>query len=215
MSHRRIIQPSRVRHDGVLLTHGDSNTAGYGVDPGEAWPDRVAVALEAAGASVVVRNMAVSGYTVANMYNSRENIAYHWDSHAQFKRPATARNIALLMGGTNDAVDAAVSWASMLQLVDYCRENRYDHVIVMPFMKALGTFDTEAFRLRQVFYRGLVLDDRRRDRDYTVIDPNDVAELLDPADTDYFQGDAIHLTAGGHQALADHVSSELTTLLGL
>ena len=49
----------------TILALGDSLTAGYGLDPGQAMPDRLQAALRAKGLDVTIINAGVSGDTVA------------------------------------------------------------------------------------------------------------------------------------------------------
>ena len=57
----------------TILALGDSLTAGYGLDPGQAMPDKLQAALRAKGLDVTIINAGVSGDTAAQCSGLR-----HW-----------------------------------------------------------------------------------------------------------------------------------------
>ncbi|MEC9368969.1 MAG: arylesterase [Pseudomonadota bacterium] len=59
------VQAAKADDTIVIVAYGDSLTAGYGLKPGEAFPDRLQKALRAKGYKVIVQNAGVSGETTA------------------------------------------------------------------------------------------------------------------------------------------------------
>src|SRR3954447_10879009 len=74
-----------------IVALGDSLTAGYGLDPGQAFPEQLEAALEARGFDVAVTNAGVSGDT------SSDGLA-----RVDWSVPADAK-IVILELGANDA----------------------------------------------------------------------------------------------------------------
>jgi len=75
-----------------IVAFGDSLTAGYGLPPGEAFPEQLDAALKAKGYDVAVANAGVSGDTVA------DGVA-----RLDWSVPATAK-IVIVELGANDAL---------------------------------------------------------------------------------------------------------------
>ena len=73
-----------------IVALGDSNTAGYGVAGGEAFPAQLEVMLRTTGADVQVSNAGISGDTTAGMLNRLDDAV-----------PADTR-IVIIQGGYND-----------------------------------------------------------------------------------------------------------------
>lgn len=91
-----------------IVAFGDSLTAGYGLDPGQAFPEQLERALRARGMDVTVANAGVSGDTASNGL-----------ARLEWSVPADA-DIVIVELGANDAlrgVDPAVTRKALSAIV--------------------------------------------------------------------------------------------------
>lgn len=96
-----------------IVALGDSLTAGYGLDPGQAFPEQLEAALKARGLDVSVANAGVSGDT------SSDGLA-----RLDWSVPAEAR-IVIVELGANDAlrgIDPAVTRQALTQILMRLKE---------------------------------------------------------------------------------------------
>ncbi len=97
----------------AIVAFGDSLTAGYGLLPGESFPEQLQAALRAKGHDVTVANAGVSGDTAADGL-----------ARLEWSVPADA-DIVILELGANDAlrgVDPALTKKSLAEIVAKLKE---------------------------------------------------------------------------------------------
>jgi acyl-CoA thioesterase-1 len=96
-----------------IVAVGDSLTAGYGVGPGESFPEQLEVALKARGHDVSVANAGVSGDTASDGL-----------ARLEWSVPAEA-DIVIVALGSNDAlrgIDPAVTRKALFGIVDKLKQ---------------------------------------------------------------------------------------------
>lgn len=124
--------PSKADDAIVILAFGDSLTAGYGLKPGEAFPDRLEAALRARGHNVEVINAGVSGDTTAAGL-----------ARLDWATPGNADAVILELGA-NDALrglDPAQAKANLEKMIVTFREKGLE--ILLAGMKAPPNFGRE------------------------------------------------------------------------
>jgi len=97
----------------AIVAFGDSLTAGYGLLPGESFPEQLQAALQAKGRDVTVANAGVSGDTAADGL-----------ARLEWSVPADA-DIVIVEFGANDAlrgVDPALTKRSLSEIVAKLKE---------------------------------------------------------------------------------------------
>ena len=125
---------------GTVVFIGTSLTAGYGLDPEEAYPSLIAAKLDSAGLPYQVVNAGVSGETSAGALRRIEWL---------LRRPA---DVIVLETGANDALRGLKidsTRANIQAILDHIRSVKPDARIVLVQMEAppnLGTSYTRAFR---------------------------------------------------------------------
>ena len=96
-----------------IVALGDSLTAGYGLDPGEAFPEQLEKALRQRGLDVAVVNAGVSGDTASDGL-----------ARLEWSVPADA-DIVIVELGANDAlrgIDPQVTRSALTQILEVLRE---------------------------------------------------------------------------------------------
>lgn len=96
----------------LVLAFGDSLTAGYGLPPGESFPDRLGQALEQSGLAVTIVNAGVSGDTSSG---GRARLGWTLDG---LDRPP---DLAILALGANDAlrgIDPAITRRNLNAMIE-------------------------------------------------------------------------------------------------
>ena len=105
--------PSAAADPVSIVALGDSLTAGYGLGPGESFPEQLETALRERGYDVAVANAGVSGDTASDGL-----------ARLEWSVPADA-DIVIVELGANDAlrgIDPAVTRASLSKIVATLRE---------------------------------------------------------------------------------------------
>ncbi|MGE0611884.1 MAG: arylesterase [Hyphomicrobiales bacterium] len=126
------MSPTKADDTIVILAFGDSLTAGYGLKPGEAFPDRLQAALRARGHKVEVVNAGVSGDTTAAGL-----------ARLDWSTPDNADAVILELGA-NDALrglDPAEAKRNLEKMIEAFREKGLE--ILLAGMKAPPNFGRE------------------------------------------------------------------------
>jgi acyl-CoA thioesterase I len=124
---------------GRILFLGTSLTAGLGLDPDSAYPQRVQRRIEAAGLPYVVTNAGVSGETSAGLLRRLDWV---------LQQPA---DVIVVETGANDGLrgqSVEATRATIAQILDRIRRERPDARVVLAQMEAppnFGAWYTEAF----------------------------------------------------------------------
>lgn len=179
-----------------ILFFGDSITAGYGLDPEQAFPARIQERADSLGLPVKTINAGVSGETTAGGLRRVDWI---------LQRPF---DVFVLGLGGNDGLrglEPTHTRENLQAIMDKVRENRPGVKIVLAGMEAppnMGEVYTRRFR--EVFRE--------------LSDANDVVFmpflLEDVAGIpEHNQSDGIHPTAGGHRIIAGHVWKVLEPII--
>jgi acyl-CoA thioesterase I len=182
--------------DKHILFFGDSITAGYGLDPDEAFPAIIQGKIDERGLSYKVTNSGVSGETSAGGLRRIDWV---------LQQPI---DIFVLELGGNDGLrglDPSATKQNLQGIIEKVSETYPDAEIILAGMEAppnMGSSYTEEFR--QIFAE--------------LADENDVRFLpfiLEgvAGDPDLNLADGIHPTEEGHRILAENVWEVLEPLL--
>ncbi len=180
----------------TILFFGDSITAGYGLDPDQAFPALIQDRADSLGLPVEAVNAGVSGETSAGGLRRVDWV---------LQRPF---NIFVLGLGGNDGLrglDPDHTRENLQKIMDKVRENRPGVKIVLAGMEAPPNMGEEyTRRFRQVFQ--------------ALADANDVVFmpflLEDVAGIpERNMSDGIHPTAGGHRIIAGNVWKVLEPII--
>lgn len=180
----------------TILFFGDSITAGYGLDPDQAFPSRVQDMADSLGYAVEAVNAGVSGETSAGGLRRVDWI---------LQRPF---DIFVLELGANDGLrgmDPGHTRDNLQQIMDKVRDGRPEATIVLTGMEAPPNMGEDyILEFRQIF------------RD--LAESNDVVFmpfiLEDVAgEPDLNMADGIHPTAEGHRIIAGNVWKVIEPLL--
>ena len=180
----------------TLVVFGDSLSAGYGLQPGQSYPDDLQRKLEAAGYPWRVINLGVSGdTTMGGVARAKTGTA---------RKPA----MVLLELGGNDGLRGlplAMTRENLEQLI-VAFENAGARVVLagMTLPPNYGPDYVNAFRK--------IYTDLAAKHKLTLI-PFLLSDIATP-DMRYFQRDGIHPTAEGAQIVSDTVFRALKPLLG-
>ncbi len=180
----------------VLVVLGDSLSAGFGVDPGEAWPARIQEKIREAGLPWKLVNAGVSGDTSAGGLRRLDWI---------LRRPVDALLIEL---GGNDGLRGLPLEATRTNLQAVIERTRAKHPevrIVLAGMKMPENFGETYTRSFESLYRDLA------DKHRIVLVPF----LLDGVGgrPEFNLPDQIHPNAEGHRRVATNVWKVLQPLL--
>ena len=180
----------------TILFFGDSITAGYGLDPDQAFPALIQDRADSLGIALETVNAGVSGETTAGGLRRVDWV---------LQRPF---DIFVLGLGGNDGLrglDPDHTRENLQKIMDKVRENRPGVKIVLAGMEAPPNMGDEyTLRFRQVFQ--------------ALADANDVVFmpflLEDVAGIpEHNMPDGIHPTAGGHRIIAGNVWKVLEPLI--
>lgn len=171
----------------TVLFIGTSLTAGYGLDPDDAYPARIQEKIDSVGLPYQVINAGVSGETSAGALRRLE-----WLLRQPF-------DVLVLETGANDMLrgtDPDSTAANIQAIIDRVRAERPDARIVLAGMMALPNLGAEYVREFQSIYP-------------EIADRNDiplVPFLLEgvAGDATLNQRDGIHPTAEGQRRIADN-----------
>jgi acyl-CoA thioesterase-1 len=181
----------------VILFVGTSLTAGYGLDPEEAYPARLQEKIDAAGLSYRVINAGVSGETSAG---ARRRIDWLMGS-----QPVA---VLVLETGANDGlrgIDPADARANIQAIFDRARQQTPPPALMLIGMAAppnLGARYTDHFR---AIYPELAKQNGAVLVPFLLEGVAGIARLNQP--------DGVHPTAEGQRMLADTVWKHLQPLL--
>jgi acyl-CoA thioesterase-1 len=180
----------------TLLFYGDSLTAGYGVDPDEAYPALIQHKLTEAGRPWRVVNAGLSGETTAGGVRRLDWILrQHVD-------------LFVIELGGNDGlrgIDPATTRSNLIAMIDRVRQRYPDVIVVLAGMQVptnMGPDYTQAF--------AAIYPEVAKERRVPLI-----PFLLDRVGgvPSLNQADGIHPTAEGHRIVADTVWLTLEPLL--
>ena len=180
----------------TLLFFGDSLTAGYGVDPDEAYPALVQRKIDEAGQPWRVVNAGLSGETTAGGLRRLDWILRQ------------SVDLFVIELGGNDGlrgIDPATTRANLIAMIDRVRQ-RYPSVVVvlagMQLPTNMGPDYTQAFA---AIYPEVARETRTALIPFLLDRVGGVPSLN--------QADGIHPTAEGHRIVADTVWLALQPLL--
>jgi len=180
----------------VVLFVGTSLTAGYGVDPDEAFPALVQKKIDAAGLSYRVVNAGVSGETSAGALRRID-----W-----LLRQAVA--VLVLETGANDGLrgqDPQATRANIQKILDEVHRRQPAAKVVLVAMEALPNYGEEYRRRFRTIYPELA-----RKNGATLV-PFLLAGVAGEARLN--QPDGVHPNAAGHLRVAENVWTLLRPLL--
>lgn len=196
---------------GVLVCDGDSNTAGFGLSAGQDWPSQVVSMLSG---TFTKHNTAVSGRTVLDMVNAAPasvdvlvSPTAKWFSHK------TARNVCVMMGGTNmSTADARLIHEHRIQYVNARRAAGFNRIVLLTVLPGPVAGSEKFHGNRKLLNEYL----KRYPELYDVmVDLDQVPELQDVTNATYYQGDQTHITAAGAVALAQAAAVGIMTAVNM
>jgi acyl-CoA thioesterase-1 len=180
----------------VILFVGTSLTAGYGLDPSEAFPALIQERLDAAGLDYRVVNAGVSGETSAGALRRMDWL---------LRQPVA---VLILETGANDGLrgqDPEATRKNIQAIFDRAREQDPAPRLVLVAMEALPNYGREYREKFRAIYPELA-----RANGATLI-----PFLLEgvAGDPRLNQADGIHPTAGGEKKVAENVWAVLKPIL--
>ena len=180
----------------TLLFFGDSLTAGYGVDPDEAYPALVQRKIDDAGRPWRVVNAGLSGETTAG---GLRRLDWILRQHVDL--------FVVELGGNDGlrGIDPATTRANLVTMIDRVRQRYPDAVIVVAGMQLptnMGPDYTQAFA---AIYPEVAKEARATLIPFLLDRVGGIPSLN--------QADGIHPTAEGHRIVADTVWHALQPLL--
>lgn len=179
-----------------ILFFGDSLTAGYGLDPAQAYPARVQAKIDEAGLDAQVQVGAVSGDTSAGGLRRVD-----W----MLRQPV---DIFVLALGANDGlrgVDPAVTAANLQAILDRVRAKYPESRLVIAGMRLPPSLGAAYVAEFEALYTALAEANQAALIPYLLDGVGGVVALNLP--------DRIHPNAEGHQLLAENVWAVLAPLL--
>ncbi len=180
----------------TILFFGDSITAGFGLDPAQAFPALIEDHADSLGLDVDAVNAGVSGETSAGGLRRVDWI---------LQRPF---DIFVLELGANDGlrgIDPDHTRDNLQQIMDKVWEQRPDVIIVLAGMEAPPNMGDEYIRRFRQIYRELAASN---DVVFMPFILEDVA-----GEPELNQVDGIHPTAEGHRIIAGNVWKVIEPLL--
>jgi lysophospholipase L1-like esterase len=182
-----------------LVCDGDSNTLGaYGATP---YPTVLSAALP----TNIMANLGASGQRITTMDGATAIARY--DS-------SRARNIWVIMGGTNDffygEADAATVYAKYISLSATIRAAGFNKIVWIDVLPCTAATKHVDFDTNQAGLQTLMVADHS-DCDYFV-DAAANANLANADDTTYYHADKVHLNSAGYAVLAGLVKIGILTL---
>lgn len=180
----------------TLLFYGDSITAGYGLDPGEAYPALIQQKIDAAGLPWKVVNAGLSGETTAGGLRRLDWI---------LRQPV---DIFVIELGGNDGlrgVEPEVTRANLEKMIERIRAKNPRVVVVLAGMQIptnMGAAYAQAFAK---IYPALAEAQRTVLIPFLLENVGGIPDLNQP--------DGIHPTANGHRMVAETVWKTIKPLL--
>lgn len=191
-----IFSPVSGSESNRILFLGDSLTAGYGLDPGEAYPAQLERMLRDDGFEVRVMNAGVSGDTSAGGLRRLKWV---------LRKPVDILVVAL---GANDALRGQPPGSTrenLEEIIDRAREQYPEIEILLAGMKAppnMGGDYGESFNR--------IYPELAKEKD-VVLMPFLLSEVA--AEKAFNQEDGIHPTAEGQRIIAENMKPHLKELL--
>ncbi len=177
-----------------IVALGDSLTAGYGVGPGESFPEQLEAALRERGHDVTVANAGVSGDTASDGL-----------ARLDWSVPADAE-IVIVELGANDAlrgIDPAVTQNALSQILAKLRER--GQAVLLAGMLAPRNLGDEYVAEFDAIYPGLAAE-------YSVpLMPFFLEGVA--ADRSLNQPDGLHPTAAGVARIVENILPEVEKLV--
>ena len=180
----------------VLLVFGDSLSAGYGVPPGQSYPDDLQRKLDAQGYAWRVVNLGISGDTTSGGL-ARVNTGV-----------ALRPSLVLLELGGNDGLRGLplpMTRENLEQMIGAFQ--RVGARIVLAGMTLPPNYGPDYIRSFEAIYTGLAAK-------YKLALIPFLLQDIATRDMRYFQRDGIHPTAEGAQIVSDTVLRAIKPLLG-
>lgn len=189
-------KPADTTREKVILFYGNSLTAGYGVEPSQAFPALIGQKIDSAGLNYTVVNAGLSGETTAG---GKSRISW------VMRRPVAV--FVLELGGNDGlrGLPVAATRQNLQAIIDTVRQKSPQATIVLAGMQIppnMGTTYTKAFRS---LFRELA------DKNKLVLIPF----LLEGVGgvSSLNQSDGIHPTPAGHKLVANTVWEVLKPVL--
>jgi acyl-CoA thioesterase-1 len=180
----------------VLVVFGDSIAAGFGLEPGQSFPDDVQKKLDAQGYPWRVVNLGISGDTT-------EGGAARMDSATSLK-PA----IVILELGGNDGLRGLPLTGTRMNLETMIQTfQRAGARVVLAGMTLPPNYGADYIQDFQKIYKDLAA------QYHLTLIPFLLSDMITP-DLRYFQRDGIHPTAQGALIVSDTVMRAIKPLLG-
>lgn len=186
-----------------IICIGDSLTAGQASTV--PYPNQLQTSL---GTEYRIANMAVTGSGTTSAW------ATGWLDEITFPTTRHPLDVAVVILGHNDlqgTPNAAALYANIQDVCAHLRGLGYTVVVGTVWPSSAITGDEETAR---VAYNDLIEAGAGTDFDYVVL-TGDAPELQDPTDTDYFQGDEVHLETAGNAVVAALVQAVLEAIPSL
>jgi acyl-CoA thioesterase-1 len=180
----------------TLLFFGDSLTAGYGVDPDEAYPALVQRKIDAAGQPWRVVNAGLSGETTAGGLRRLD-----WILRQRV-------DLFVIELGGNDGlrgIDPATTRSNLVAMIERIRQRYPDVVIVLAGMQLPTNMGPDYTRAFAAIYPEVAQAERTTLIPFLLDRVGGIPSLN--------QADGIHPTAEGHRIVADTVWHVLQPLL--
>lgn len=189
-------EPDQKSGTGVILFFGDSITAGYGIDPDQAFPALIQQKIDALKWNFTVVNAGLSGETSAGGARRIDWV---------LRRPITV--LFLELGGNDGlrGIELETTEQNLQKIIDKTRSKYPDVRIILAGMQIppnLGPDYTSRFR---EMYPKLARDNRITLIPFLLKNVGGVPELNLP--------DGIHPTAKGHEIVAETVWAVLRPIL--
>jgi acyl-CoA thioesterase-1 len=180
-----------------VLFLGDSLTAGYGIDPEQAYPALIQKKIDEAGLPYRVINAGVSGETSAG---ARRRIDWLLRTHPV--------SVLVIETGANDGlrgIDPDSVRSNIQAIVDRAREQTPPPKLLILGMEALPNYGADYARRFRRIYPELARQNGAALMPFLLKGVGGVAALNQP--------DGVHPTAEGHRILAEQVWRHLRPLL--
>ncbi|MEX0320573.1 MAG: arylesterase [Puniceicoccaceae bacterium] len=171
-----------------ILCLGDSLTAGYGLDPEQAYPSLLQTMLEEKGLQVTVVNAGVSGDTSAG---GLRRLSWIMQQQIDCMIVALGANDALRGQPVEETED------NLRQIIRMAREKQPDISIILAGMRAPPNMGPDYARQFEEIFARLAKEESVRLLDFLLEDVAARPELN--------LADGIHPNAKGHRIIAEHL----------
>lgn len=179
-----------------VVVFGDSITAGYGLDPDQAFPARIQEKVDAEGWNAEIINSGVSGETSAGGLRRIDWVLQR------------GIDIFVLELGGNDGlrgIDPELTKANLQQIIDKVIDRYPDAEIVLTGMEAPPNMGEDYTRRFRDIFHELAGENDVVFMPFILEDVGGISELN--------QSDGIHPTEEGHEIIADNLWEYLKPLI--